>query len=177
MNKLTVAEIIEYLGLLPLPTEGGYFGVTYTADEGIPADGLPERYTKDRSMAGAIYFLETTDQFSAMHKLSTDELYYYHLGDPLEMLFLFPDGRGETRILGPDLAAGHQLQIHAPRSCWHGSRPMPEQEHGFSLVSTSMAPAYDDGDVVFASRDELINDYPDFRSLIIALTRVVPHNI
>jgi uncharacterized protein len=107
-----------------------------------------------------------------MHRLASDELYYYHLGDPMEMLFLYPDGSGETKTLGPDLAAGQQLQIMAPRQCWHGSRPLPGQAQGFSLVSTSMAPAYNEADVIFARRDELIKDYPDFDSLIIALTRI-----
>lgn len=177
MNKLTADEIIQYLGLQPLPLEGGYFKVTYTASETIQADALPERYTKNRNMAGAIYFLETAVQFSAMHKLPSDELYYYHLGDPMEMLFLHPDGHGEIRILGPDLTAGHQLQLVAPRDCWHGSRPLPGQEHGFSLGSTSMAPGYDETDPVFADRVELLKTYPTFNTLIEALTRLSPHNV
>lgn len=177
MNKLTAEEIIQHLGLQPLPLEGGYFKVTYTADETIQADALPERYTIKRNMAGAIYFLETAEQFSAMHKLPGDELYYYHLGDPMEMLFLRPDGSGEIRILGPDMAAGQQLQLVAPRDCWHGSRPLPGQEHGFSLGSTSMAPGYDETDPVFANRDELIMKYSTFSTLIEALTRLTPHNV
>jgi uncharacterized protein len=177
MNTPNVEEIIKLLGLQALPVEGGYFRVTYRSDELIQAEALPERYTAARSMAGAIYFLETSEQFSAMHKLPSDELYYYHLGDPMEMLFLHPDGSGETRILGSDLQAGQQLQILAPRHSWHGSRPLPEQEHGFSLGSTSMAPGYDETDPVFASRDELIKAYPAFSTLIEALTRSGPHNI
>jgi uncharacterized protein len=172
MSKISAEEIIDCLDLLPLPVEGGYFRVTYTADENIQAEALPERYTQAHSMAGAIYFLATEAQFSAMHRLATDELYYYHLGDPLEMLFLYADGRGETKVLGPDMVSGQQLQIMAPRQCWHGSRPLPGQTHGFSLLSTSMAPAYDKADVVFARREDLINEYPDFSQLIIALTRV-----
>ena len=177
MNNPTAEEIIKLLGLQPLPVEGGYFSVTYTSDDRIEADALPERYTKARSMAGAIYFLETAEQFSAMHKLPGDELYYYHLGDPMEMLFLHPDGSGERRVLGPDLQAGQDLQLLAPRHSWHGSRPLPAQEYGFSLGSTSMAPGYDESDPVFANRDELIKAYLAFSSLIEALTRLKPHNI
>jgi predicted cupin superfamily sugar epimerase len=177
MNKLNTEEIIKRLGLQPLPLEGGYFKVTYTSDDTIEAEALPERYTSRHNMAGAIYFLETAEQFSAIHKLPTDEVYYYHMGDPLEMLFLHPDGSGEIHILGPDLAAGHQLQLVAPRDCWHGSRPLPEQKQGFSLCSTSMAPGYDDTDPVFADRDELLKTHSTFSTLIEALTRLSPHNI
>ena len=177
MDKLSAEEIISLLGLQPLPIEGGYFAVTYTSTEQIQADALPERYTKARNLRGAIYFMETAEQFSAMHSLPTDELYYYHYGDPMEMLFLYEDGSGEIRILGPDMKAGQQPQLLAPRDCYHGSGPLPGGDFGFSLGSTSMAPGYDESDPIFPGRDELINTYPEFESLISTLTRLAPHNI
>ena len=112
-----------------------------------------------------------------MHSLPTDELYYYHYGDPLEMLFLFPDGSSEIRLLGPDIMAGQRPQILAPRHCCHGSRPLPGSLHGFSLCSTSMAPGFDESDPVFPSRDELLSTYPEHSELIESLTRLHPHNI
>jgi uncharacterized protein len=177
MKKLNAEEVIKLLGLQPLALEGGYFSVTYTSDERIQAESLPKRYTNSRNLSGSIYFLETPEQFSAMHMLPTDELYYFHLGDPMEMLFLFPDGSGEIRILGPDLTCGQQLQILAPRHSWHGSRPIADGEHGFSLGSTSMAPGYDESDPIFAQRDELMKNYPSFNTLINSLTRLHSHNI
>lgn len=174
MNNLTAEEIISHLGLEPLPIEGGYFKVTYTSDEKIPAAALPGRYTNARNIGGAIYFMETLEQFSAMHTLPGDELYYYHLGDAMEMLFLYADGSGEIRILGPDLLAGQQPQILAPRHCCHGSRPLAGGKHGFSLGSTSMAPGFDETDPVFPARDELVSAYPEFQSLIESLTRLAP---
>lgn len=177
MKPQQAEEIVKQLKLEPLPIEGGYFRVTYTADERIQADALPDRYTSPRTLSGTIYFLETKEQFSAMHMLPTDEIYYHHLGDPLQMLFLHPDGSGETQILGPDLAGGQHLQIRAPRLSWHGSRPLPGAGHGYSLVSTSMAPGFDISDPVFPSRDELTERYPEFRSLIESLTRLEPHNV
>ncbi len=177
MKKLSADEIIRHLGLQPLPVEGGYFSVTYRSKEQIRASALPERYTNARAIGGAIYFLETAVQFSAMHSLPGDELYYYHYGDAMEMLFLYPDGSGETRMLGPDLQAGQQPQITAPRDCYHGSRPVAGGEYGFSLGSTSMAPAYDKTDPVFPGRDELVSMYPKFGTLIEALTRLTQHNV
>ncbi len=176
MHKPEIDEIIRQLDLRPLVLEGGYFRVTYTTDERIQADALPERYNSARTLGGAIYFLVTPEQFSALHKLPTDEIYYFHLGDPLEMLFLHPDGTGNTEILGPDLRAGQQLQLSVPRHCWHGSRPLPGGQHGFSLVSTSMAPGFDESDPVFAKADELSKQYPAFSSLIVSLTRTTPDN-
>ncbi len=171
MPDITAEQIIAHLNLRPLPIEGGYYAVTYRSDETLPAASLPERYDNARPLAGAIYFLMTTAQFSALHSLPTDEVYYYHLGDPVEMLLLHPDGTGTVRILGADICAGQQLQTLAPRQCWHGARPRPGARHGFSLCSTSMAPAYATGDAVFAEREGLIAQYPPFGTLITALTR------
>ena len=172
MNEAKINALIEQLGLQPLPVEGGYFRVMYRADERIPAKVLPEPCHNLRALYGTIYYLETGEQFSAIHGLPADEIYYYHLGDPLQMLFLYPDGSGETRILGPELASGQSLQLRAPRHCYHGSRPLPEGGHGFSLLSTSMAPGYEEGDPVFPTRTQLIEKYPRFRSLIRSLTRI-----
>ncbi len=170
-------DIIQELGMQPLPIEGGYFSLSYTSDEQISATALPERYKNDRNIGGSIFFLETAEQFSAIHSLPTDELYYYHYGDPIQMLFLFPDGSGETRVLGPDIMAGQRPQILAPRHCCHGSRPLPGGEHGFSLVSTSMAPGFDESDPFFPTREELMSSHSEFSELIQSLTRLQPHNI
>jgi predicted cupin superfamily sugar epimerase len=168
---VTAQEIIKLLELQPLPMEGGYFAVTHTSDERLSSTCLPQRYQHSRDLSGAIYYLETPEQFSAMHRLPTDEIYYFHLGDPLELLLLAPDGSGERIILGPDLKAGQKLQQLAPRNYWQGSRPSPGGSHGFSLVSTSMAPGYAEGDAEFASAEELIKSYPSNTNLIQSLTR------
>jgi predicted cupin superfamily sugar epimerase len=169
--------LIQELDLQPLPVEGGYFTVSFTADEKLPPEALPERYELVRNLSGAILFLETPEQFSAMHQLKTDEIYYHHCGDPVEMLFLAPDGTGWTAILGIDIIAGQRPQILAPRDHWHGSRPLPGSPHGFALMSTSMAPGYDPIEAEYAKRDELVELYPSHCELIRALTRVVPWNV
>lgn len=177
MSELTADEIIKRLDMVPLPIEGGYYAVTYRSDDVVAAGALPARYQSDRALGGAIYFLETPEQFSALHQLPTDEIYYHHYGDPMEMLFLHPDGSGETRILGPDLSQGQQPQIVAPRGCTHGSRPLPGGKFGFSLCSTSMAPAHHESDPVFPARAEILKSHPQFRDLIVALTRTRAINV
>ncbi len=155
-----------------LPFEGGYFAVTHTADERLTAEVLPTRYKSSRMLSGAIYYLVTANQFSALHKLPTDELYYYHFGDPMEMLLLGPEGKAERKLLGMELKAGQQPQLLAPRHWWQGSRPLPGGTHGFTLVSTSMAPAYDERDPVFGERETLKSQYPEYADIINSLTRI-----
>src|SRR6266446_3214928 len=93
---MTVEEIIALLKLKPHPKEGGFFAETYRAGESIPSGTLPSRYVGPRVFGTCIYYLLTHGTFSAMHRLQSDEIFHFYLGDPVEMLQLWPDGAGRT---------------------------------------------------------------------------------
>ncbi len=73
-------QIISALGLQPHP-EGGYFVETYRADEQLSVGALNERYPGPRPVSTAIYYLLTPDTFSEMHRLRSDEIFHFYLGD------------------------------------------------------------------------------------------------
>ncbi len=166
---MNAREIIEHLGLEPLPGEGGFYRETYrSSDEKIPAGALPERYQADKHIATAIYYLLTPETFSAVHRLISDELFHFYLGDPVTMLQLHPDGHGETITLGPDIEAGQRLQCVVPQGVWQG---MHLNAGGrFALMGTTVAPAFDFDDYQPARRDDLLQKYPDFAEMIERLT-------
>ena len=85
-------ELIRALGLQPHP-EGGWYRETYRATESIATGGLPERYAGPRSHATAIYFLLTSDTFSALHRLKSDEQWHFYGGSPLSLHLIHADGR------------------------------------------------------------------------------------
>jgi len=169
---LTPQAIIELLQLEPLPVEGGHFRQTWIADEAIPAEALPTRYGRPKPAGTAIYYLLTgeADSFSAFHRLPTDEVYHFYLGDPVEQWLLHEGGRVERVLLGPDLAAGHRVQHVAPRGVWQGSRLVPGGR--VALLGTTMAPGFDPGDYEGGVREALIARYPAAAGVIRALTRV-----
>ena len=171
--SLTAEQVIELLRLEPLPVEGGHYRVTYRADETLDAATLPERYGGPRAYGGAIYFFLHGDNFSALHRLLTDEIYHFYLGQPVEMLLLYPDGHDEVVRLGTDLAAGERVQMVVPRGVWQGSRLAnpADSANGFALMGTTMAPAYDQADFELGDRAALIAAYPQRAELIRALTR------
>ena len=168
---LSADRIIELLDLRPLPREGGHFRQSYRAAESISSDALPARYQRDKQLCTAIYYLLTSepDSFSALHRLPTDEIYHFYLGDPVEMLLLRPEGGSQLLQLGPDLLAGHHVQFAVPGGVWQGSRLTPGGS--FALMGTSMAPGYDEGDYTGGDRGELSERYPDRAQLIWGLTR------
>jgi uncharacterized protein len=171
--SLTAEQVIELLRLEPLPIEGGYYRVTYLAEETLDAATLPARYGGSRATGGAIYYLLHGDHFSALHRLLTDEIYHFYLGLPVEMLLLYPDGHDEVVRLGADLAAGERVQMVVPRGVWQGSRlaDPADKADGLALLGTTMAPAYDQADFELGNREALIAAYPQRAELIRALTR------
>ena len=164
-QPITAAFLIKTLNLEPLPQEGGYFRQTFVADEAVAADGLPTRYETARSLCTAIYFLLSTDACSAMHRLDTD-VYHFYAGDPLELLLLHPSGQSELVTLGIDFAAGQRPQFVAPRGSWQGSRSQAGGTHGFTLVGTTMAPAFDWAGFELGDEAALVTQFPDVADLI-----------
>ena len=95
---MTAQEIIQALGLEPLPVEGGLTTQTYLS-----------RFSIDGQPAGtAIYYLLRGSAFSHLHQLTGDEMYHFYLGDPVELTQLLPDGSVKTTVLGTDIAAGQR---------------------------------------------------------------------
>ena len=168
---MTAKELISFLGLAPLPEEGGYFRETWRSPVSVAPGVTPLRYTSEKSLGTAIYYLLSSDpdSFSALHRLPTDEIYHFYLGDPVEMLLLAPDGSGRRVTLGHDLAAGQHVQFVVPSGTWQGTRLVAGGS--YALMGTTMSPGFDPADYQPGRRDDLISIYPQHAASIQALTR------
>jgi uncharacterized protein len=144
------AEIIDLLGLEPLAGEGGMWTQTYVDEQST-----------------AIYFLVQPGDFSALHRLTGPEMYHFYVGAPLHMLLLHPDGRIHEPLLGPDLASGQRPQVMVPAGVWQGS----STTGAWTLLGTTMAPAFDPGGFELGERATLAGAYPRASARIIELTR------
>ena len=85
MTLMTADEVKKLLRLEPHPCEGGWFIQTWRADETIPKSALPARYPEDRAAGTAIYYLLEPHTFSELHRLASDEIFHFYLGDPVEI--------------------------------------------------------------------------------------------
>jgi predicted cupin superfamily sugar epimerase len=160
---MTADQIKSLLHLEPHPVEGGSFRRTYTAAGSV---NLPRGV---RSLGSAIYYLLEAGTFSELHVLESDELFHFYLGDPVEMLQLYPDGRSAVFILGPDLAAGQHVQLHVPAGVWQGTRLVGAGQ--VALLGCTVTPGFDFADYRNASAEELIPKWPHEAERIRALTR------
>lgn len=168
MHKLTSDQLISHLNLKPLKIEGGYYYESYRSDEFIKKEGLPERYTKDKQFGTAIYFLLTSDQKGIMHKVLSDELFHFYLGDPVQMLLLYPNGNSNIVFLGNNILAGQRIQMTVPGGVWQGTRLVDGGE--FALMGTTVSPAFDFEDFEAGNRKDLIQQFPQHKELIEFLT-------
>jgi uncharacterized protein len=172
-SSLTADELKTLLHLEPHPREGGWFRQTWRAEEHLPASALPARSAAGRDAgraAGtAIYYLLEPGTFSEMHRLASDEVFHFYLGDPVEMLQLFPDGAGRTLILGSDLAAGHLVQAVVPQGVWQGSRLLPGGK--LALLGCTVSPGFEYADYESGSRAALTQRWPEWAEKIRGLTR------
>jgi len=165
-------RLIEHFHMQQVPQEGVWFSVSYVNHDSLPGTALPARYHgQDHAAGSAIYDVMTREDFSALHKLQTDETWHFYGGDPIEMLLLYPDGHGETVIIGPDVFAGQRPQFTVPHGVWQGSAPTGNGSEGYSFVGNQLDPAFDYADFEIGYRDDLQKAYPAYAARIGQLTR------
>lgn len=165
---LSAQQLIDVLELRPLPLEGGYYRETYRSGRQLHASWLGPPFVSPRSAGTAIYYLLTPETFSALHRLPTDEVFHFYLGDPVEMLQL-GEGGGRMVTLGPDILGGHQVQTVVPAGIWQGSLLRPGG--AFALLGTTMAPGFEFADYEAGQREVLMACYPAFADWIARLTQ------
>ncbi|HKH21683.1 MAG TPA: cupin domain-containing protein [Gammaproteobacteria bacterium] len=156
-------QIIDALGLKPHPT-CGYVAETYRSKQQIPQSALPAAYESGRPLGSVLYFIVTPEAQIRLHRIRSDQVYHHYLGDPLEVLLLYPDGAGEVRIVGSDLLAGMRPQLYIPSGTFHVSRlPMGGS---YALLGTTEWPGFEPPDLELGDRNELMAAYPSLRNQI-----------
>lgn len=158
IERMTAGELIEQLGLEPLPEEGGFYRETFRSPRRLPAGSMGQEYSGERDALTAIYFLVTPASPSAWHILPSDEVFLWHAGSPVEMLRLPPHGGADPITLGTDLAVGQRPQAVVPGGVWQGCRLADrpsEAGPGWALMSCLVAPGFDFADFRVATPDEV----------------------
>ena len=154
-------SFIEQLNLIPHP-EGGYFRETYRSKENtLNSDG------EKRSQSTAIYFLLENQNKSHFHRIKSDELWFFHQGEPIEILY-FENSELHTIQLGNDFQKGQVAQAVIPANVWFASRLLSGK--GYGLVSCTVAPGLDFLDFEMAKKRNLLVEFPEFLEIIEEMT-------
>jgi predicted cupin superfamily sugar epimerase len=154
---MNAEDIINKLEMLPHP-EGGYYKETYRSEEQtINKEG------NKRNTSTAIYFLLENNNISRFHRIKSDELWFFHQGNAIEIVSI-KNNKLVSITLGNDIDKGEVPQAVIPANVWFASSV--KDGSGFGLVSCTVAPGFDFADFEMAKQDELLQEYPMLESVI-----------
>jgi predicted cupin superfamily sugar epimerase len=158
---------INHLSLNPHP-EGGFFREVYRSSEEIAHTSLPSRFSGARNFSTSIYYLLEKGDFSAFHRIKSDETWHFYRGGALD-LHILNDGAYQLIVIGADVANSNHLQYTVQAGAWFASQPSAGS--WYSLVGCTVSPGFDFADFEMAKREELEREYSKQISIIAGLTR------
>ena len=162
-DDMTADEIRVLLQLQPNAT-CGYVRETYRSGLTVADGGLPSPFSDGRSLGSALYFMVTPAQHVRLHRIRNDQLYHYYIGDPLEVLLLHASGKAECVIVGPDLGAGHRVQLLIPGGTFHTAHVIGRRR--WFLGASTEWPAVEPADVEIGDVEHMANAYPEAATAI-----------
>lgn len=163
-----IQQIIKTLNLLPHP-EGGYYKETYRSAGSINSDSLSADYSGKRNYSTCIYFLLTSDTFSAFHRIKQDEIWHFYDGSPLLLHTISEKGLHSQHIIGKDITNGQTPQLVVNGGDWFAATVIGE--NSYSLVGCTVAPGFDFADFELAEKDELTALFPEHKGIIGEFTK------
>src|SRR5215471_17842250 len=158
---------IETLQLEP-HAEGGYFRETYRSDVVLAREALPPGFAGACAASTAIYFLIEGRNFSAFHRLRSDELWHFYAGSSLLVHVIDRAGAYSSFLLGDDPDAGQAFQAIVPAGHWFASHVADWKS--WALVGCTVSPGFDFADFEIAKRTDLIGQHPEHETIIQRLT-------
>ena len=165
---MTAAELIQHFDLLPHP-EGGWYKETHKSSEIIAQSALPDRFSGSRAFSTAIYFLLEQGNYSAFHRIKSDECWHFYSGEALLIYVLTPDGDLDVISLGSNIQKGERFQYVVPANCWFASKPGPDSNYSF--VGCTVSPGFDFQDFEMADPKDLCGQYPQHKLTILEMCK------
>lgn len=159
-------SLLRKLQMEPHP-EGGYFKETFRSQHTFSKTEL-NREGPERSYATSILYLLMGRDVSKMHRLQSDEIWYFHAGSGCFLHIISPEGEYEKVYLSLDVENGGIPQAVVPAGSWFGAEVADRRD--FCLVGCAMAPGFDFADWEMGNGEELCQQYPQHAEWIRELT-------
>jgi predicted cupin superfamily sugar epimerase len=166
MTNKEVEYLKDRLDLSELPEEGGYYKETYRSDKTII---LPSETDGERSISTSIYYLLDGTQFSAFHRLISDEIWHFYRGSSITLYIISKMGILSEVKLGSNIENGEHFQIQVRAGSWFAATV--NDKSSYALLGCTVSPGFDHLDFELGDRKKLIEMYPQHRSTIERLTR------
>jgi predicted cupin superfamily sugar epimerase len=165
---MTAEQLIDHLQLQRHP-EGGFYKEVYRSGGTIEEYCLPASFGGSRHFATSIYYLLQTGEFSAFHRIKSDEIWHFYAGGNLVLHLIDPNGHYQQYTLGNSLETGAQFQVVMPAGVWFAAEPATGTD--FTLAGCTVSPGFDFRDFEMADKNSLLQQYPMHRKIIERLCR------
>ncbi len=156
---------IETLELSKHP-EGGYYRETYRSKASFRFR-KNTAFSGNRAYATSIFYLLRGGEHSRLHRIKSDELWFFHTGSPLRVYLFHDVGLMSSFTLDPEKGT---LQGMVPANTWFGAALESADTGAYALTSCVVSPGFDFSDFTFADRDALTRKFPQHTELIRKLT-------
>ena len=156
-------SLIDKYRLQPHP-EGGYYSETYRSEETY----IPACIGEERNLSTAIYFMLEMGNFSAFHRIQSDEVWHHYFGATIAIHVIDKQGNYERKLLGTDMEIGSSFQHIVPAGAWFASEVFSNKS--FALVGCTVSFGFDFKDFEMAELN-LIKEYPEHEAILNRLIR------
>lgn len=170
MKKSETNRFIKRLRLKPHP-EGGFYRETYRSKKIFRS----KNFSGPRAASTAIYYLLQANDFSAFHRIRSDEILHFYMGTTAKVYSINLRGKRSIIRLGANWKKGEVFQTVIPAGDWFALEVA--NKRSFALIGCTVAPGFDFSDFELASCDKLIKQFPRHRQLICRLTRKNKSNV
>ncbi len=151
---IQVNKIIQNLELIPHP-EGGYYREIYRSKETM------QIHNKIRNFCTSIYYLLEKNNFSAFHRISSDEIWHFYIGSPVRIHILDEFSKKYQSII---LGSEYNFQYVVSKNLWFCAELVDKTS--FSLIGCTVSPGFDFKDFELARKEYLLEKFPDYKELI-----------
>jgi predicted cupin superfamily sugar epimerase len=152
---------IEALNLQKHP-EGGWFKETYRSSDLIPSNKLPD-FKGNRNFSTSIYYLMEGTDFSAFHRIKSDEIWHYYSGNSAVEIISIVEGQIHKIKLGKNYDKNEFFQVVVQNNKWFAARLV--KTTGFALMGCTVSPGFHYDDFEMAHKS-LLSEYPAIREEI-----------
>ena len=137
-------QLIQQLQLQPHP-EGGWYREVFRSPVAVQtADSRPPR-----SALTTIDFLLQRGQFSAWHRVQSDEVWHLLEGEGLTLWLLPPQGGTPQQMQQVQLSGAGSRRHVVPAHWWQAAEPVGD----FAYVGATVGPGFDFADFSFGRDD------------------------
>jgi predicted cupin superfamily sugar epimerase len=143
-----IQAVIDSLALEPHP-EGGFYREMHRASSLVT-----EANCNSKNAYSSIYYLLSGHDFSAWHRIQSDETWFFHLGCDIAIHYFDPQNMLAKAQIGLE---SKQFQATIPADTWFAAKPV--RTDSFCLVSCVVGPAFTFTEFEMGQRQRLLDRY------------------